>query len=452
VRTNERLEEILREIKRRRLKPKQIIENYGQETLKQVIIYLNKHYGFTATDIAAHLNLTSLTHFKELLKKLNIKLEKEWGYYTKPLPHNKTEELLRKAQQNPKTWQTIQYIKQHNKPPPWYNQLSEEQKAATILWLNHKEKQSLRKIAKTLKTTTTTISLLIKKHGAQPRKPHRKPITNPQDKAYLVGLRTGDLTIRMSQGSLVAQVGTTHYTAWHQLFQKLFSKYTSTFHEVPRHRPDKKPPYEWTIIATLHPQDKWILNQPKDKVPEWIKQNKELFLAYLAGYTDSEGTWYATVQLVKKKSGEEARYYYIRYSLASNDKQLLEDIKNTLKKLLNIQAYIAIAHRGKESERYSKKPGYKLVARKDAAKLAKLLLPYLKHPDRAERAKLAIKHGPKHLTQKQLQEWRKQRQKEKQQTQKDIELAKKTYQQKHKTPKQQNQHQHLFLFNINNYI
>jgi len=180
-------------------------------------------------------------------------------------------------------------------------------------------------------------------------------------------------------------------------------------------------------------------------VPEWIKQNKELFLAYLAGYTDSEGTWYATVQLVKKKSGEEARYYYIRYSLASNDKQLLEDIKNTLKKLLNIQAYIAIAHRGKESERYSKKPGYKLVARKDAAKLAKLLLPYLKHPDRVERAKLAIKHGPEALTQKQLQEWKKLRQKEKEQVKKDIELAKKTYQQKHKTPKQQKHHQHLFL-------
>ena len=145
--TNEALEKILKEIKRRKLKPKQITQQYGQETLKQVIIYLNRHYGFTATDIAAHLNLASLTHFKELLRKLGIQLEKTWGYYTKPLPHNKTEELLRKAKIDQKIQQTIQYIKQHNKPPPWYNQLSEEEKAATILWLNHKEKQSLRKIA-----------------------------------------------------------------------------------------------------------------------------------------------------------------------------------------------------------------------------------------------------------------------------------------------------------------
>ncbi|RLE88854.1 MAG: hypothetical protein DRN04_16865, partial [Thermoprotei archaeon] len=133
MRTSERLEEVLREIKQRKLKPKQITQGYGEETLKQVIIYLNKHYGFTATDIAAYLNLANLTHFKELLKKLNIKLEKTWGYYTKPLPYNKTEELLRKAKIDQKIQQTIQYIKQHNKPPPWYNQLSEEEKAATIL-------------------------------------------------------------------------------------------------------------------------------------------------------------------------------------------------------------------------------------------------------------------------------------------------------------------------------
>ena len=444
MRTNERLEEILREIKRRRLKPKQIIQQYGQETLKQIITYLNKHYGFTVTDIVAYLNLTGIAYFRELLQKLGIQLEKTWGYYTKPLPHNKTEELLRKAKIDQKIRQTIQYIKQHNKPPPWYNQLSEEEKAATILWLNHQEKQSLRKIGKILGQHPTKLSLLIKKHGAQPRKPYRKPITNPHDQAYLVGLRTGDLTARMCKGSLVAQVGTTHYTAWHQLFQKLFTKYTSTIHEVPRYNPGKKPPYEWTIIATLHPQDKWILNQPKDKVPEWVKQSKELFLAYLAGYTDSEGTWYPRLQYVKK-AGRKRKYYYVAYAVASNDKRLLEDVRETMEKLLSVHGYIAVAHKEGETRRYSKKPGYKLVAiGRNAIKLAKLLLPHLKHPDRIRRAKLAIKHGSKHLTEKQLQEWRKQRQKEKQQTQKDIEQARKTYQQKHKTPKQQNQHQHLF--------
>jgi len=121
-----------------------------------------------------------------------------------------------------------------------------------------------------------------------------------------------------------------------------------------------------------------------------------------------------------------------------------------MENLLNIHGYIAIAHKEGVSGRHSKKPGYKLIVRgRNAIKLAKLLLPHLKHPDRAERAKLAIKHGPKHLTQKQLQEWRKQRQKEKQQTQKDVEQAKKTYQQKHKNPKHQNHHLHLLFFNSN---
>ena len=234
------------------------------------------------------------------------------------------------------------------------------------------------------------------------------------------------------------QVGTTHFTAWYTVFQKTFSKYTSSFYTQPRHRPEKKPPYEWNLYATLHPQDKWILEQPKDKVPEWIKQNKELFLAYLAGYTDSEGTWYPIPHYVKKRKEEGKRkYYYIVYSAASNNKQLLEDIKNAMENLLNIHGYIAIAHREGETGRHSKKPGYKLIVRgRNAIKLAKLLLPHLKHPDRIRRAELAVKHGPKHLTEKQLQEWRKIRQEEKQQVQKDIELAKATYRQKHKTPKQ----------------
>jgi len=447
VSANEALEEILREIKQRRLKPKQIIENYGEETLKQIIIHLNRHYRCTVTDIVAYLNLTSIAYFRELLRKLGIQLEKTWGYYTKPLPHSKTQQLLRKAKTDQKIQQTIQYIKQHNKPPPWFHKLSEEQKTATILWLNHREKQSLRKIGKILREHPTKLSLLLKKHGTQPKKPYRKPIINPQDKAYLVGLRTGDLTVRMNGGSLVAQVGTTHYTAWHQIFQKLFTKYTSTFYEVPRYRPNKKPPYEWTIIATLHPQDKWILNQPKDKVPEWVKQSKELFLAYLAGYTDSEGTWYPLVHYGRKrKKGDRRKYYYITFSAANNDKQLLEDIKKAMEELLSIHGYITIAHKEGETGRLSKKPGYKLVTTgKNAVKLAKLLLPYLKHPDRAERAKLAVKHGSRYLTQEQLQEWRNRRQKEKQQVKKDIELARKIYQQKHKNPKQQNQHQHLFL-------
>jgi len=213
-------EEIIKEITKHKLKPKQIIEKYGEETLKQIITYLNSQ-GLSIGDIAAKLNLKSTSHLKQLLRKLGVELKKTETHYTKPLAEDRTQELLEEAQQNPKVMETVRYILENNKPPPWLNKLTEKQLAQTILWLNHVEKWSLRKISKTLRKTVQTLSLTIKKHGAQPRKPKRKPIENPEDRAYLAGLIAGDLTVRINRGSLIAQIGTTHYTPWHHLFHTL---------------------------------------------------------------------------------------------------------------------------------------------------------------------------------------------------------------------------------------
>ena len=426
-------EEIIKEIAEHKLKPKQIIEKYGEETLKQVITYLNSQ-GLSVGDIAAKLNLKSTSHLKQLLRKLGVKLRKAETHYTKPSAEDRTRELLEEAQKTPKVMETVRYILENNKPPPWLNKLTEKQLAQVILWLNHVEKWSLRKISKTLRKTVQTLSLTIKKHGAQPRKPKRKPIEDPEDRAYLAGLIAGDLTVRISKGSLIAQIGTTHYTPWHHLFHTFFTKYTSTIHETPRHRPDKKPNYEWNIYATLHPKDKWTLQTPKNKTPQWILQNpKQQLPPYLAGLTDSEGGWYLGTWRYNRppeKGGK--KYYAITYSIASNNRKLLEQISEELWKHFRIKTKVTLSHKAGETNRYSSRENYKLKAiGNEAVELAKLLLPYLKHPEKIERAKLAIKHGTKTLTQEDIQEWRKLREKEKQQTLKDIELAKKLYQQKH---------------------
>jgi len=429
---NNQIENIIEEIRKHKLKPKQIIEKYGEQTLKQIITYLNNQE-YSITDIAAFLNLKSTSYFKELLRKLGLKVEAKPSHHMKPLIEDRTQELLKEARENPKVMNTVKYILENKKPPPWIRELPEKQLAETILWLNHVEKWSLRKLSKTLGKTVQTLSLTLKKHGAQPRKPMRKPIEDPEDKAYLAGLIAGDLTARINHGSLIVQIGTTHYTPWHQLFQKFFAKYTSTIHETPRHRPDKKPKYEWNLYATLHPKDKWTLQTPKNKIPKWILENpKQQLPPYLAGLTDSEGGWHIASRYNRppEKGGKE--FYYIRYSIVNTQRQLLEEIRDLLQKHFKIKTFVTIAHKEGEKGRYSTKPAYKLVAvGNEAVELAILLLPHLKHPEKIERAKLTIKHGGKTLTQEDIEEWRKLRQKEKQQTLKDIELAKKLYQQKH---------------------
>ncbi|OYT54365.1 MAG: hypothetical protein B6U76_07465 [Desulfurococcales archaeon ex4484_217_2] len=204
-------------------------------------------------------------------------------------------------------------------------------------------------------------------------------------------------------------------------------------HETPRHRPDKKPNYEWNIYATLHPKDKWTLQTPKNKTPQWILQNpKQQLPPYLAGLTDSEGGWHIASRLNRPLDKGGRKYYRVVYDITNTSRELLEQIRDLLLKHFGIRTYIVLAHKEGEKGRYSTKPAYKLRALgNEAVELAKLLLPYLKHPEKIERAKLAIKHGTKTLTQEDIQEWRKLREKGKQQTLKDIELAKKQYQQKH---------------------
>ncbi len=426
-------EEIIREIAEHKLKPKQIIEKYGEETLKQVITHLNSQ-GLSVGDIAAKLNLKSTSHFKQLLKKLGIELKKTETRYMKEEAKEHVEKLLNEVKQNPKLLGIIEYVKTHEQPPEDYWKLGEHDRAKTLAWLNHMEKWSIRKLAKTFKTSKNTIALLLKRYGIQPRKPKRKPIVDPEDKAYLAGLIAGDLTVRISKGSLIAQIGTTHYTPWHQLFWNFFAKYTSSILEAPRYRPDKKPNYEWTLYATLHPKDKWVLQTPKNKIPQWIMENpKQQLPPYLAGLTDTEGGWHAGSWRYNRplsKGGK--KYYRIIYDVTNTNKTLLEEIRDLLNKYFKIKTYVILVHKEGEKGRYSTKPAYKLRALgNEAVELAKLLLPYLKHPEKIERAKLAIKHGIKTLTQEEIQEWRKLREKEKQQTLKDIEQAKKQYQQKH---------------------
>ncbi len=104
------------------------------------------------------------------------------------------------------------------------------------------------------------------------------------EKAYLIGFRLGDLNVyqksKISE-SIVARCNTTQIVQI-RLIKKLFSKYgrVTISHGV----------YSTNVNCYLNMSFKFLLSNIKD-VPVWIKQDKKVGMAFIAGYTDAEGNF-----------------------------------------------------------------------------------------------------------------------------------------------------------------
>ncbi|MBI2017577.1 hypothetical protein HYS92_00855 [Candidatus Daviesbacteria bacterium] len=105
-----------------------------------------------------------------------------------------------------------------------------------------------------------------------------------EEKAYLIGFRLGDLGVKQKSkrtGSIVVKSNTTKLEQV-TLMKNLFSCYSAVWISGP----NIKGVFHFTTL--LHPSFDFLI--PKnDCIPDWIKNTKKLFLAFIAGYTDAEG-------------------------------------------------------------------------------------------------------------------------------------------------------------------
>jgi len=120
------------------------------------------------------------------------------------------------------------------------------------------------------------------------RKYERKPFDGTdEDKAYLLGLRHGDLSVsRPWKGVVRVSTSTTH-PAMARLFRNLFAPYGHVY-QHPRFRKDTNT-YEWNLQAILDDSFDFLL-LPFEKSVEWILSNDSITRAYLAGLFDAEGS------------------------------------------------------------------------------------------------------------------------------------------------------------------
>ena len=122
----------------------------------------------------------------------------------------------------------------------------------------------------------------------------RKPFSGDKiEKAYLVGLRYGDLDAVRHGRAIRVRVSTTH-PAMAELFESLLSPF-GMVHRYPRKA--QFTGYEWTLECDLDSSFEFLLKKPRIAELELLGEGE--FSAFLAGFFDAEGSLF----LHQKSSG-----------------------------------------------------------------------------------------------------------------------------------------------------
>ena len=190
-----------------------------------------------------------------------------------------------------------------------------------------------------------------------------------EEKAYLIGFRRGDLYVYQARPRTIVVSMSSTKSAQLNLFQNLFSKYGHIWQGKKRIDNYGDIP----ICCYLNNTFEFLLDK-KDLIEPWILKNTNYFAAFLAGYSDAEGSF-----CLCKGNGV--------FEIRSNDKNILQQIRD---KLINLEILLRplqiVRKKGTVinimgTARISNKDCWGIfIHRKDALlKLINLVNPYLKH-------------------------------------------------------------------------
>jgi len=147
----------------------------------------------------------------------------------------------------------------------------------------------------------------------------RKPFQGDRmEKAYLMGLRYGDLNAVRHGRGIRLRVSTTH-PAMASLFESIFSPYGHVL-RYPRTAPFTE--YEWTLEADLDSSFEFLLEKPSVQNLEHLTPSE--FKSFLSGLFDAEGTIY----LHRRKFGA-----CFEFSIPNGDSNLIELVSGWLHSL-----------------------------------------------------------------------------------------------------------------------
>jgi len=214
--------------------------------------------------------------------------------------------------------------------------LGEEQKTniRTVLDRLHNEKKmSLLRISKEVGRSYTAIwglcrALQIRtrtvaeadRESAASRSKHKRVSFHgtEEERAYMLGLKNGDLTAWQVSGTAVMVTSTTTHPAFVALFRDLFQSYGHVY-EYPMYEEGKG--YKWKVATRLDNSFQFLLASAQDAVRD-LQHNRRLFLSWVAGLLDADG---------HVNIGIDRKYVRVRLDFGSVDRPLLVSVKEVMK-------------------------------------------------------------------------------------------------------------------------
>jgi hypothetical protein len=117
------------------------------------------------------------------------------------------------------------------------------------------------------------------------RKYERKPFDGTdEDRAYLLGLRHGDLSVSKPWNGVVRDSTSTTHPAMAELFRSLFGPYGHVYQDS-RYKKDTRT-YEWNVYANLDESFGFLLME-RSQSWSWVQEKRSTILSYLAGVLDA---------------------------------------------------------------------------------------------------------------------------------------------------------------------
>lgn len=198
-----------------------------------------------------------------------------------------------------------------------------------------KDRISTIRIAKQLGTTHSLIIQRMDEYRIKRRSLSEARLKHPKknfsndlyEKAYLLGLRTGDLSSYKNHNMIRISTASTH-PAMFNLFKGSFKKYAY----VSSYPIKAKSGYEWHMYCNLNKTFDFLIKK-LNKIPISILKDKNAFFAFVAGYTDAEGSW----NIMKGRKNN----IWITFRLATSDFKILNQINKELRKYrINSRLYL----------------------------------------------------------------------------------------------------------------
>lgn len=286
----------------------------------------------------------------------------------------------------------LKKFKIKRRPVYWKNKVDISKRVLKDLYLN-KKMSSLEIAEKLGAVNARTIRKKLQKFGiprrslseALTRKLKRPFSSDWNEKAYFLGLRTGDFYAKCPHKSVRIQTTTTHL-AQVNLLKNAFRNYGETCVYLTKNKSRED---EWFVYVDLHPSFKFLLKKPNE-IPNWILKDKKYFFQFLAAYMDCEGTW-----KVQKSHQKHIRFMF---KIRSGDLKILKQIKKGLE-MLNYHPYLYL-----ENEKGTKAPcgrfnrdifDLTINRKEEIISLIQKILPLSKHSEKIRKMNFILENKSK---------------------------------------------------------